>query len=851
MLAVTVFFRALPSILAFVLLCTNVAGAAATTGTVAGIIEDLDGHPVAGATVTVASNSSRRTAASDERGAFMIVDLPPATYVATASAEGKETSTLTLVVLPGRTTTLHVRLAQLATITTVRARAATGVHVGGTSDLYTLSQRNAQAPLTATGSGLSQYSAGLAQGAAALAPGVQEDQFANAIVRGGRTNDTLYLYDGVPVAQALLAEPGGNVIGAGLPTTGVGLTDIYLGGFSGPDAALGGVVNEIPATGIFPAAVRVELAGGMPSTSSAEFGSRWATPELHQQYAVDVRSRTQAFSYGNGRTFYPAEAATYGLALADRASWSASATARLSFHSYELGLSALTGSSVSDQYGTPLAGPYEPFTSAVPSRIGGNFNVVRVYWTRRSARSSATVSIYRSEYAARTDAPFFDDLSFPNGIISYVGNQRGTLTGMRYEVDAFPNQRLELRYGGDVHGESFAIHQDVPQLSDGSLDASPFSSTSIAYLSGTWRAGSHLTLSGALRFATDIDSHASAVYENGPNAVRVLYDHVSVAPHGLERALAATPLSTESGSTVEISLEHHARAVTRLTYFNRRERNLIDLLPQSGQLDRPQNIGDLNARGFEFSYARGGLTLAGTYQQTVSSSASQLAINDLNAAAVAAGHLFPIGYVPNASVSATYGIRSGRVTISPSLSWESGYPYGNGRAVWVFDAAGRAVAVPNDNHVNPGYNYYFLRDPSHPYDPTANPYIGSLGTNEGEDPNTLRSPPQLFASIHLEAPIGSRLRAELDVANLFGASAPTQLQGNPYLIGPPGYTGGNPAYASWYGKSTGNGPYTLGNGVPTIDGRRRALPWTYGTGGYVPSSYPQARSLLVSVEWSL
>ncbi len=80
---------------------------------------------------------------------------------------------------------------------------------------------------------------------------------------------------------------------------------------------------------------------------------------------------------------------------------------------------------------------------------------------------------------------------------------------------------------------------------------------------------------------------------------------------------------------------------------------------------------------------------------------------------------------------------------TPALSYETGYPYGNGRNTWVVDpVTHRPVAVPNDNFVNPGYNYYFLRDPSQPYNAVTNPYIGNLGTQEGGDPNTLRTPPQ-------------------------------------------------------------------------------------------------------------
>jgi len=67
---------------------------------------------------------------------------------------------------------------------------------------------------------------------------------------------------------------------------------------------------------------------------------------------------------------------------------------------------------------------------------------------------------------------------------------------------------------------------------------------------------------------------------------------------------------------------------------------------------------------------------------------------------------------------------------------------------------------------------------------------------EGNDPNTLRTPPPTLISLHVEDAVSARLTAVLDVANLLGVCSPTQLLGNPYLIGPPGYAGGDPLYAA-------------------------------------------------------
>jgi hypothetical protein len=145
----------------------------------------------------------------------------------------------------------------------------------------------------------------------------------------------------------------------------------------------------------------------------------------------------------------------------------------------------------------------------------------------------------------------------------------------------------------------------------------------------------------------------------------------------------------------------------------------------------------------------------------------------------------------------------------------------------------------------------------------TNPYIGNLGTPEGNDPNTLRSAAQIIANLHVEGDLSPRLTAIVDVANIFGNFKPTQYQVNPYLIGPPGYKGGNATYANCYGQilagavpcapglPAGTTPYTLGNGVPTNDGVNQVVPWSYGTGGYIPQGYPEGRTVQVRLRYTL
>ncbi|MGZ3518968.1 MAG: TonB-dependent receptor [Vulcanimicrobiaceae bacterium] len=880
------------------------ARAAETTGTIIGDVRTTANAPLGNALVVAASPSGVYRALTDSRGHFALLGVAPDTYVVSVAHQGYAPRSLSgVTVAPGSRADVQLVLQpELKTIANVQTRSS-AIAYGRTSDVFTVTGAAARGPAVAAGSGLASYTQGTVQAAIAAVPGVQQDQFANAIIRGGKVDDVVFTYDAVPVPQALIAEPGGNVIGAQLATTGVGYTSVDAGGYDGgADDALSAVVDQIPLGGVYPPTTSLELTQGVtPFAHGAELERRWATPDLRQRYAFDVRTDDEAIAYGDGTTFYPAEAATYGLSLSHRATWSAAANAHFALTPRDdLEVLVLGGEATYDQYGTPYAGqtygafdgtntrfPGEPSPDAqvqTPSRVRGTYAIEKVQLLRRYDRAYARIRLYRSLYGAFTVAPFFDDLSFPNGVISYYGKQSGELGGFGIDVRAYASSHHELSYGAELRDQRSALDQVVPTF-DETVTSAPVLFDTIGYLSDSWRPSDRVEITGSLRAFTTrvqsstendysvaaLDPHVAAAYRAGANALRVAYDHTTVPPKPLEadRVDSAapnarfTPLAPERASSFEVGIQHRGQTTFALTYFNKRERDRIDVIPQNYRstigsdeqpgtgIGIPQNVGDLNAHGFELYLGRGALTLSATYVRAFSSSASQFGLNDLNAPAIAAGALFPAGYIPDFTALLSYRLRSGRVTVTPTLSYQSGYPYGNGRMVWTYGPNGQPELVPNDNNVNPGYNYYFLRDPSQRFNAQSNPYVATLGTNEGDDPNTLRSTPQLLVSLHAEAPIARHATLMLEVANLLGTSNATQLQGNPYLIGPPGYRGGNPAYARWYGQTFGVPSYTLGNGVPTNDGTSPAVPWTYGTGAYVPSSYPEARTAVLRLRFEL
>ena len=900
------FARALVALgLALTIVVPRAEAAETTTATISGSVSSAHGDAVAGAHVVAASPSGRYESRTDARGAFRLLGVVPDTYTISIDARGYDTAVRGgITALPGGAPVLTVALTvSLATIGRVQSTGAP-IDIGSTSERFVITGNGGR--LDANASGLAAYTGGTVQGTIAAVPGVMLDTFGNAILRGGKVDDVVFDYDSVPIPQGLIAEPGGNIVGAQLATTGVAATATTLAGFTNQgDNALGGIVDQIPLTGTYPSRTMLELTDGI-GTLAQRFAlqHQWATKDLRWRFAFATTLSSEYFAYGDGHTFYPSEAATYGLSLQTRGT--ASFAGNIHFRpdpANDFSFVALSGEANYQQYGSPYPGetvgafdgavtpfpgetnPNAPVTYA--SGLRGTYDVLKAQWLHTGANATMRLQLYQTQFGSQAGGPFWDDLSFPDGVISLSATQGGREAGASFDVEQFASDRHHLFYGGEYRTNTSFLYQVVP-TADEFINSNPTLFTNLAYASDTWRIAPRLSLSGTARFdrthivpsdgspydVAAIDPHASLAYRIGPvYALRVAYDHTTVAPKPLEadRTDSAdpapfVPLAAETANNFSYAFEGGGRTRFRVVYYSDREANRIDVLPvnfraavAAGEnpngVGVPTNAGLLIAHGVDVWLQNGGLTFKADTIRGFSSSASQFAYNGLNAAAVAAGHLFPLGYVPDFTATLAYEIPlfRRRVRITPSVSYQSGYPYGNGTMVYQFDpATGKPVAVPNDNFVNPGYNYYFLADPSQPFNATTNPYIGNLGTPEGPDPNSLRAPGQTLVSLHVEGDITPRLTLVLDVVNLCATSTPTGLQGNPYLIGPPGYTGGNPLYAAAYQNAAGFAqPYTLGNGVPTNDGVTQAVPWQYGTAGYVPQGYPLARTFQVSLRYRL
>ena len=772
----------------------------------------------------------------------------------------------------------------------------------------------ARSPVSVS-SGLATFSAGTVQGSAASAPGISFDGLGNISSRGSKVDDTVFTYDSVPIPQGLVVDPGGNFVGAQTPTTGVGETSVTLDGYGNQsDNALGSIINQIPLTGTYPSQTEIELGLGSGSKFNlASFQYRAATADLRSRLAISSRFSSETLSFGDGHTFYPGEASVVGIGLQARGQYSVA----MNYHyaltkADDLSLSEFNGAASYDQYGSPFAGetagllngtdannnpvffPGVANQNAIvdyPSRTRGFFNVLKAEWAHTGEHSLERVQIYQSFFGAAANGPFWDDNAYGSGAISIVSSNTGHLTGIQFD-GTINGQRNTVGYGVEHRVDNSLLDEFVP-TNDEIIHSNPTLQTTLAYAGDTWQATNRLTLTGTGRLFTThiiphsgfsygigaIDPHLSASYRLGSvYALRGTFDHNTVAPKPLETDLVDSinllpngqpapfqQLRPERASDFSYSFEGGGRTQFRLTYFQKFEHDRIDAIPpdlrtavQNGvtpsNVGVAGNVGDLRANGLELYIKNGPVTFNSNLVRAYSSSSSEFSYNGLNTAALLAGHLFPVSYLPDFSATLGYEIKvTPRIRITPQLSFESGYPYGVGKKIWIISPVDKKtpILVNNDNNVDPGANYYFLRDPSQPFG-AGNGYIGTLGTPDGNDPNSLRTAPQTLMNLHMEGEISKRVSLTLDVVNLFGNFSPTQLISNPYLIGPPGYTGGNPLYSAYYGKSAGYPtPYTLGNGVPTNDGVHQILPWTFGTNGYVGESWASGRTLQMRLKYQL
>ena len=240
------------------LFSSRVARAAeATTGTISGTVSSSAGATISGITVVAIAASGRYSDRTDARGRFVLFAVAADTYTIRIDApEYEPLARSGVTVTPGARVVVDVTLVpRLRTIATVHSQAS-AFSIASTSDQYAVTGARARASYpVAQSAGLGSYTTDSVQGAVAGVPGIVQDSFAKPIVRGGTVDDAAFEYDSVPIPQGLVAEPGGNIVGAQLPTTG-DRNDARDAGrlfIEQAENALGGIIDRFRSTGVYPA----------------------------------------------------------------------------------------------------------------------------------------------------------------------------------------------------------------------------------------------------------------------------------------------------------------------------------------------------------------------------------------------------------------------------------------------------------------------------------------------------------------------------------------------------------------------------------------------------------------------
>jgi len=207
-------------------------GFAQTTGKIAGEVHDAEnGEPLAGANVLI--NGTLLGASVDREGTFFIINVPPGSYTVSIEMLGYETTKIeNLQVSVNRTSYIKTDLKPgilEGSVIIVEAEKITSKK-DQTSSLRSISANNiAVLPIENIKS------------VVAMQAGVINGHF-----RGGRSNEVMYLIDGIPVNDAFSGE-GSTVV---IETESVQDLEVITGTFNAEyGRAMSGLVNQVTKDG--------------------------------------------------------------------------------------------------------------------------------------------------------------------------------------------------------------------------------------------------------------------------------------------------------------------------------------------------------------------------------------------------------------------------------------------------------------------------------------------------------------------------------------------------------------------------------------------------------------------------
>ncbi|HZV79613.1 MAG TPA: TonB-dependent receptor [Candidatus Binatus sp.] len=240
-----------------------------------------------------------------------------------------------------------------------------------------------------------------------------------------------------------------------------------------------------------------------------------------------------------------------------------------------------------------------------------------------------------------------------------------------------------------------------------------------------------------------------------------------------------SPVQPQTATNADFSWTHefNGNVELRVTPYYRKGQNyvvgntpILFTLPGGTPVfgtTRNSNAGINQSTGVELAVSRQlpiGLSslISATYDNTLANYDSDF-FPTVNEAALLAGHLFHVDYIPfvQATANFDYVSRTGWKVIA-DFPFESGYLYGVGTKTFVFGPNGTTPEyvlntdlAQNQIGNDPAASAYYFTDPTNPGTIEHPNIVASRGTAEGPDPGSLRAPAILTLNLTVAHTLGN------------------------------------------------------------------------------------------------
>jgi outer membrane receptor protein involved in Fe transport len=230
----------------------------AVTGVVAGAVTDQEtGAALSGANVSLVG--TELSTVTDDRGRFVITNVPPGTYRVGVSLIGYTEAQVTdVVVVQGQTalveSALEPTVVEVAGAEAVVTAARVALRPDVTASVYVTTAAEEQLTLSQPNDRYQFPGLVFAQ------PGAVPDSTFYPHIRGARANQVGYFLDGIPIT-----DPDANVFATNIVSIGLDRLELFTGGYPAEFGGFtGGIVNQVVKRGDQVRGGLVDVSAGSP-----------------------------------------------------------------------------------------------------------------------------------------------------------------------------------------------------------------------------------------------------------------------------------------------------------------------------------------------------------------------------------------------------------------------------------------------------------------------------------------------------------------------------------------------------------------------------------------------------------